>query len=159
MPRKVTTGRLGCQTQQIHKPSETLGLATQPTPLQNAVLCNFFLHSTISALPAARRLVSLLFWMGIIPIQKNNLTKWKQFGSTIRVGRILESDVWPTAKAMCVPCSANKCRIRESDLQAACLYIIFLNGCKVWKRPSERKVSDGLFDCCGVCICLRSGCR
>ena len=29
---------------------------------------------------------------------------------------------------MCVPCSANKCRIRESDLQAACLYIIFLNG-------------------------------
>ena len=28
---------------------------------------------------------------------------------------------------MCVPCSANKCRIRESDLQAACLYIIFLN--------------------------------
>ena len=29
---------------------------------------------------------------------------------------------------MCVSCSANKCRIRESDLQAACLYIIFLNG-------------------------------
>ena len=29
---------------------------------------------------------------------------------------------------MCVPCSANKCRIRESDLQATCLYIIFLNG-------------------------------
>ena len=28
---------------------------------------------------------------------------------------------------MCVPCSANKCRIRESDLQAAYLYIIFLN--------------------------------
>ena len=25
-------------------------------------------------------------------------------------------------------CSANKCRIRESDLQAACLYITFLNG-------------------------------
>ena len=46
----------------------------------------------------------------------------------MRVGRILESDVWPTAKAMRVPCSANKCRIRESDLQAACLYIIFLNG-------------------------------
>ena len=31
---------------------------------------------------------------------------------------------------MCAPCSANKCRIRESDLQAACLYIIFLNGYK-----------------------------
>ena len=29
---------------------------------------------------------------------------------------------------MCVPCSANKWRIRESDLQAACLYIIFSNG-------------------------------
>ena len=29
---------------------------------------------------------------------------------------------------MCMPCSENKCRIRESDLQAACLYIIFLNG-------------------------------
>ena len=28
---------------------------------------------------------------------------------------------------MCVACSTNKCRIRESDLQAACLYIIFLN--------------------------------
>ena len=28
---------------------------------------------------------------------------------------------------MCVSCSTNKCRIRESDLQAACLYIIFLN--------------------------------
>ena len=28
---------------------------------------------------------------------------------------------------MCVSCSANKCRIRESDLQAARLYIIFLN--------------------------------
>ena len=28
---------------------------------------------------------------------------------------------------MCVPCSANKCRIRESDLQSAYLYIIFLN--------------------------------
>jgi hypothetical protein len=62
--------------------------------------------------------------------KKNNLTKSKQFGSIIRVGRILESDVWPTAKAMCVPCFANKCRIRESDLQAACLYIIFLNGYK-----------------------------
>jgi hypothetical protein len=43
--------------------------------------------------------------------KKNNLTKSKQFGSIIRVGRILESDVWPTAKAMCVPCFANKCRI------------------------------------------------
>ena len=62
-----------------------------------------------------------------IPILKNNLTKSKQFGSIIRAGRILESDVWPTAKAMCVPCSANKCRIRESDLQATCLYIIFLD--------------------------------
>ena len=28
---------------------------------------------------------------------------------------------------MCVPCSANKCRIRESDLQAARLCIIFSN--------------------------------
>ena len=37
---------------------------------------------------------------------------------------------------MCVPCSANKCRIRESDLQAACLYIIFLNwySPRVWLR-------------------------
>ncbi len=34
---------------------------------------------------------------------------------------------------MCVPCSANKCRIRESDLQAVCLYIIFLN----WYYISE----------------------
>ena len=49
------------------------------------------------------------------------------------MGRILESDVWPTAKAMCVPCSANKCRIRESDLRAACLNIIFLNGYKLIK--------------------------
>jgi hypothetical protein len=32
------------------------------------------------------------------------------------VGRILESDVWPLAKVMGVPCSANKCRIQESDL-------------------------------------------
>jgi phosphomethylpyrimidine synthase len=30
--------------------------------------------------------------------------------------RILESDIWPSAKAMCVPCSTNKCRIQESDL-------------------------------------------
>ena len=39
------------------------------------------------------------------------------FDSAISVGRILESDVWPAAKAMCVPCSANKCRIQESDLR------------------------------------------
>ena len=38
--------------------------------------------------------------------------------SVRRVGRILESDVWPSAKAMCVACSANKCRIQESDLRA-----------------------------------------
>ncbi len=39
---------------------------------------------------------------------------------------------------MCVPCSANKCRIRESDLQAACLYIIFLNGYKLfWELGIE----------------------
>ena len=49
------------------------------------------------------------------------------------MGRILESDVWPTAKAMCVPCSANKCRIQESDLQAARLYIIFQVGYKLIK--------------------------
>ena len=53
---------------------------------------------------------------------KNKITKYKQFNSTNRVGRILESDVWPAAKAMCLPCSENKCRIRESDLRAACLY-------------------------------------
>jgi hypothetical protein len=36
------------QTQQIHRPSETLGLSTQPTPLQKAVLYHFFLHFTLS---------------------------------------------------------------------------------------------------------------
>ena len=45
--------------------------------------------------------------------------------STICVGRILESDVWPAAKAMCVPCSANECRIQKPGLRAAFLYLIF----------------------------------
>ena len=35
-----------------------------------------------------------------IPLQKDNLTKYKSFDRTICVGRILESDVWPAAKAM-----------------------------------------------------------
>ena len=48
---------------------------------------------------------------------------------------------------MCMPCSANKCRIRESNLQAACLVIIFLNGYyyrNQKERPSETYISDGL---------------
>ncbi len=32
----------------------------------------------------------------------------------------------------------NKCRIRESDLQAACLYIIFLNGETVFKTACSQ---------------------
>ena len=52
------------------------------------------------------------------------------------VGRILESDIWPSAKAMCVPCSTNKCRIQESDLRADCAQILI--------RPSETWFSDGL---------------
>jgi hypothetical protein len=39
---------------------------------------------------------------------------------------------------MCVSCSANKCRIRESDLQAARLYIIFLN----WYKPKFFQAID-----------------
>ena len=69
----------------------------------------------------------------------------------MRVGRILESDVWPTAKAMRVPCSANKCRIRESDLQAACLYIIFLNGYEtVFRRPGTFVKPDICRTCAGA---------
>ena len=37
---------------------------------------------------------------------------------------------------MCVPCSANKCRIQESDLRADCAQILI--------RPSETWFSDGL---------------
>ena len=64
---------------------------------------------------------------------------------------------------MCVPCSANKCRIRESDLQTACLYIIFLNGYKPSslnkyasiKRPSEtfRRPRVYYFQGCAVSVC------
>ena len=63
---------------------------------------------------------------------KNNLIKYNKFNSTIRVGRLLESDVWLAAKAICVSCSENKCRIRESDLRAACLYLTF----EVWYETS-----------------------
>ena len=44
---------------------------------------------------------------------------------------------------MCVPCSANKCRIRESDLQAARLYIIFLN----WYKAKHAGYSCSLSKC------------
>ena len=38
-----------------HRPSETLDLSTQPTPLQKAVLCHFFLHFILShAFPTIR---------------------------------------------------------------------------------------------------------
>jgi hypothetical protein len=61
---------------------------------------------------------------------------------------------------MCVPCSANKCRIRESDLQAACLYIIFLNGYKKSTSPNQtgrlKNVSDGLFDYCRFRLSLQT---
>ena len=50
---------------------------------------------------------------------------------------------------MCVACSTNKCRIQESDLRAACLYIIFYNGyyftIQHKRRPSERFLNIKIF--------------
>ena len=46
---------------------------------------------------------------------------------------------------MCVSCSANKCRIRESDLQAACLYIIFLNWYEIFFQTAFALVAALFF--------------
>ena len=48
---------------------------------------------------------------------------------------------------MCVPCSANKCRIRESDLQAAYLYIIFLNWYETLGLPTQATLLQHAVSC------------
>jgi hypothetical protein len=50
----------GLKTQQAHKPSETLGLTTQPTPY-NAQFCITFLACHYISTVAGFRLVRLLF--------------------------------------------------------------------------------------------------